>query len=58
MKFSYSVVIRTLGNSGEKYSRLLHSIAKQTVEPEEIIVVIPDGYELDYQLGNERIVRC
>ena len=58
MKFLYSVVIRTLGNSGEKYQRLLQSIAKQTVKPEEIIVVIPDGYELDSQLGNERIVRC
>lgn len=58
MKFSYSVVIRTLGNSGEKYRQLLQSIARQTVEPEEIIVVIPEGYELDSQLGNEKIVRC
>ena len=56
--FSYSVVIRTLGNSGEKYHRLLQSIAKQTVKPEEVIVAIPDGYDLDYQLGNEKIVRC
>lgn len=58
MRISYSVVIRTLGNSGEPYKRLLQSIANQTIEPEEIIVVIPDGYELDFQLGNERVVRC
>lgn len=58
MKVSYSVVIRTLGNSGEKYERLLKSIATQNVKPEEIIVVIPDGYNLDFQLGNERVLRC
>lgn len=58
MRISYSVVIRTLGNSGEPYKRLLQSIANQTIEPEEIIVAIPNGYELDYQLGNERVVRC
>ena len=57
-QISYSVVIRTLGNTGEKYNRLLQSIAKQTVVPKEIIVVIPYGYDLDYKLGNERIVYC
>ena len=57
-KISYSVAIRTLGNTGEKYLRLLQSIKSQTIQPEEIIVAIPDGYELDYQLGNERIIRC
>lgn len=55
---SYSVVIRTLGNTGDPYKRLLSSIAKQTIEPEEIIVVIPEGFELDYQMGMERVVRC
>lgn len=55
---SYSVAIRTLGNSGEKYQKLLKSIVSQTIQPEEIIVAIPDGYELDYTLGNERVVRC
>ena len=58
MECSYSVIIRTLGNSGEKYSRLLRSIERQTIKPEEIIVVIPEGYSLDYQLGNERIIQC
>ncbi len=55
---SYSVVIRTLGNTGPKYKDLLQSIKKQTIQPEEIIVAIPDGYQLDYQLGIERIIRC
>jgi len=53
---SYSVVIRTLGNTGEKYLTLLQSIAAQTIQPEEIIVVIPHGFTLDHQLGTERVV--
>lgn len=56
MSLSYSVVIRTLGNTGKKYYALLQSIKSQTFQPEEIIVVIPEGYSIDYQLGNERIV--
>lgn len=55
---SYSVVIRTLGNSGEKYKRLIGSIKSQVIQPEEIIVAIPNGYELDYSLGSEIIVRA
>lgn len=58
MDISYSVVIRTLGNAGDKYKRLLQSIAKQTIRPEEIIVAIPKGYSVDFQLGNERFVYC
>lgn len=54
---SYSVVIRTLGNTGPKYKALLDSIAKQTIQPEEVIVAIPNGYELDYRLGTERVIR-
>ncbi|MDY6371163.1 MAG: glycosyltransferase [Bacteroidales bacterium] len=57
MTFSYSIVIRTLGNTGEKYRRMLDAISRQTVAPEEVLVVIPHGYELDHQLGTERIVR-
>lgn len=56
--FSYSVVIRTLGNTGEKYQRMLQAIDRQTVQPKEIVVALPHGYSLDHQLGNERIVRC
>lgn len=54
---SYSIVIRTLGNTGEKYRQMLDCIAKQTITPEEVIVVIPFGYELDHTLGYERVVR-
>lgn len=54
----YSVVIRTLGTAGEKYQALLDSIAKQTIKPKEVIVVIPYGYELPKeQLGYETFVR-
>jgi len=53
---SYSVVIRTLGNSGEKYQRLLKSIKDQTIQPEEIIVVLPEGYSLDYIIGIEKVI--
>lgn len=56
MKKSYSVVIRTLGNTGEKYLTLLQSIVAQTIQPEEIIVVLPHGYSLNYKLGYERVV--
>lgn len=55
--YSYSIVIRTLGNTGEKYRQMLDCIDSLSVKPEEVIVVIPYGYELDYKLGYERVVR-
>lgn len=55
--FDYSIVIRTLGNTGEKYHRMLQAISRQTVPPKEIIVVIPEGYPLDHTLGTERVIR-
>ena len=55
---SYSVVIRTLGNTGEKYRQTLEAISKQTIKPAEIIVAIPDGYDLDHQIGTEQIIYC
>ncbi|MGN0774046.1 MAG: glycosyltransferase [Candidatus Ventricola sp.] len=42
----YSVVIRTMGKAGEKYQRLLDSIAKLDPQPREVIVVLPEGYSL------------
>ena len=52
---SYSVVIRTIGKAGEKYQRLLDSIDKLEPRPEEVIVVLPFGYEHPKeQLGYER----
>lgn len=56
---SYSVAIRTLGTAGEKYQRLLDSIAKQTIRPEKIVVVLPEGYALPHeQMGTEQFVYC
>ena len=54
--FNYSVVIRTLGNAGEKYQRMLQAIANQSVSPTEVIVVIPHGHTPDHTLGHERII--
>ena len=58
IKFNYSIVIRTLGNTGVKYRTMLNAIERQTVKPQEVIVAIPDGYTLDHTLGYEKIVRC
>lgn len=56
-KISYSIAIRTLGTAGEKYEKLLKSIQKQTIQPEKIAVVLPNGYKLpEYQLGCEEFV--
>lgn len=58
MSLEYSVVIRTLGKTGEKYQSLLDSINRQTIKPKEIIVVIPYGYDLPHErLGYETFVR-
>lgn len=55
----YSVIIRTIGKAGEKYQRLLDSIKNSSVLPKEIIVVIPDGFDLPKeQLGYEKFVFC
>ena len=50
----YSVIIRTIGKAGEKYQKLLDSIASLVPQPKEVIVVLPEGYELPAeQLGWE-----
>ena len=54
--FSWSAVIRTCGDTGEKYVRTIQSILSQSIPPEEIVVVIPEGSTLDYISGKERIV--
>lgn len=55
----YSVIIRTIGKAGEKYQRLLDSISNSNVHPKEIIVVIPEGFDLPKeQLGYEKYVFC
>lgn len=58
-KINYSIVIRTIGNAGQKYQRLLDSIEKLNPKPKEVIVVLPEGYDLPKeQLGYERFIFC
>lgn len=53
----YTAVIRTLGTAGEKYQQLLNSLENQTIQPQEIIVYIADGYSLPEEtIGRERYV--
>lgn len=53
----YSVVIRTLGTSGQKYENLLNSIERQTIQPREVVVVMALGYQCSpYHILGERIV--
>lgn len=53
--FSYSIVIRTLGNAGEKYKSLLDSIEAQTLKPDNIYVIIPFGYDLPAERTDKEI---
>ena len=43
---NYTAVIRTLGTAGEKYQQLLDSLACQSLQPNDIIVYIAEGYSL------------
>lgn len=55
----YSVIIRTTGKAGAKYQALLDSIAKLEPQPHEVIVVLPEGYNLPQeQLGWETFYFC
>ena len=55
----YSVIIRTTGKAGEKYRKLLQSISALEPQPKEVIVVLPEGYELPAdQLGWETFYHC
>lgn len=56
--FSYSIVIRTLGNTGDKYRTMLRAIERQTLRPSEVVVVLPEGCMPDHTLGYERVVHC
>ena len=54
MNIEYSVIIRTTGKAGEKYKTLLASVDQLEPKPEEVIVVLPEGYALpEDQLGYE-----
>lgn len=59
MNIDYSVIIRTTGKAGEKYQRLLQSVANLDPQPKEVIVVLPKGYTLpEDQLGWESFFFC
>lgn len=54
---TYSIAIRTLGTGGESYRRLLQSIARQSVQPDKVIVYIAEGYAVpDFRVGKEEYV--
>ncbi len=53
----YSIAVRTLGTSGDKFVRELESIKRQTLQPERVIVYIAEGYDRpDYTIGREEYV--
>ncbi len=55
----YSVIIRTTGKAHEKYQKLLDSISQLDPQPRELIVVLPEGYDLPSErLGWETFLFC
>ena len=55
----YSVIIRTTGKAGEKYQKVLDSIAQLKPNPKEVIVVLPEGNKKpDETLGYETFYFC
>ena len=56
---TYTVVIRTLGTAGEKYLETLRSCERQIIQPDCILVYIPNGYKLPMEsIGKEKYIRC
>ena len=56
--FRYSVAIRTLGLSGDKFQKELDSLDRQSIRPEKIIVYLAEGYDAPKEtIGWEQIVR-
>lgn len=54
---SYSIAIRTLGTAGELFRKELVSICSQTVQPEQVLVYIAEGYDRpDFTVGREEYV--
>lgn len=55
----YSVIIRTTGKAGAKYQQLLNSIQNLIPQPQEVIVVLPEKYELPKErIGIEHFYFC
>ena len=55
---TYSVAIRTLGQSGEKFRRTIESLLSQTVRPSGIYVYIAEGYALPGRVADEVYITC
>ena len=54
---TYSIAIRTLGTSGDKFVEELDSIMRQTVKPEKVIIYLAEGYKRpEYSIGIEQYV--
>ena len=54
---NYSIAIRTLGTSGEKFVRELESIRQQTLQPDKVLIYIAEGYDRpEYTIGKEQYV--
>lgn len=54
---NYSIAIRTLGTSGEKFVRELESIKRQTIQPDKVVIYIAEGYARpEYTIGKEEYV--
>ena len=54
---TYSIAIRTLGTSGDKFIKELRSIVSQTVQPEKVVVYIAEGYSRpEVTVGKEEYV--
>lgn len=54
---TYSIAIRTLGTSGEKFVEELNSIKQQTIQPEKVVIYIAEGYTKPiYSIGMEEYV--
>ncbi len=59
LTFTYTVAIRTLGTSGERYKKLLNSIEALVPAPDQVIVVLPEGYSAPKEtLGYEQFLFC
>ena len=55
MEIDYSVIIRTIGKADKKYQKLLDSINQLEPKPKEVIIVLPEGYDLPIQRLNSQI---
>ena len=56
-KMTYSVAIRTLGQNAVVLKRELESVARQTLQPEQVIIYIAHGYDRPaFHVGKEEYV--